>query len=206
MAFQDQCFINCPFDKPYRKKMLKPLLFTILHFNLNPVICENPHNRARLDHIMHLMKNSKYGIHDISRMDLSKSTNLPRFNMPYELGIDFGLRNSGDPVLATKIIYVMEKEPYRYIKSISDINGFDPVHHKNKAEDLTKNLRNVLYNTLQPPVVKSGSDIWKDFIKSTSDIRAHLTTYSDDDWLTMPATEYVKYTTDWITGGIPHIV
>ena len=37
MAFEDDVFVNCPFDADY-KSLLKPLLFTILHLGLQPRI------------------------------------------------------------------------------------------------------------------------------------------------------------------------
>ena len=37
MAFEDNVFVNCPFDAA-DKSLLKPLLFTILHLGLEPRI------------------------------------------------------------------------------------------------------------------------------------------------------------------------
>jgi hypothetical protein len=37
---------------------------------------------------MDIISGCKYSIHDLSRTELDKTTRLPRFNMPLELGLD----------------------------------------------------------------------------------------------------------------------
>ena len=44
----------------------------------------------RVEKIYKLIHESKYGIHDISRVTLDPKNRLPRFNMPLELGIWLG--------------------------------------------------------------------------------------------------------------------
>jgi hypothetical protein len=48
--------------------------------------------------------------------------------MPFELGIDFGLRHF-NPDYSDKRSLILEKERYDYMRSISDINGFDIKNH-----------------------------------------------------------------------------
>lgn len=43
--------------------------------------------------IYRLVGEAKYGIHDISRIELTAG--LPRFNMPLEVGLDFGAKAFG---------------------------------------------------------------------------------------------------------------
>ena len=47
-------------------------------------------SRVRVDKIYDLISESKYGIHDISRVTLDHVHRLPRFNMPLELGLWLG--------------------------------------------------------------------------------------------------------------------
>ncbi len=54
--------------------------------------------------------------------------------MPLELGIDYGLRNSGMLRLDEKKFLILEAVKYDYMKAISDINGFDIKVHGNKTE------------------------------------------------------------------------
>ena len=41
---------------------------------------------VRVDKILRIIEESKFGIHDISRTQLDVTNQLPRFNMPLELG------------------------------------------------------------------------------------------------------------------------
>lgn len=55
-------------------------------------------------------------------------------NMPFELGIDYGLRKSGVTTLASKQFLILEATRYDYMKAISDISGFDSKVHNNNTE------------------------------------------------------------------------
>jgi hypothetical protein len=90
----DLVFINCPFDNDYFP-LLKPLLFTLTYLGLHPKISETTDSgEVRLHKIKDMMMDSKYSIHDLSRMEPLKPADLPRFNMPFECGIDFGINLS----------------------------------------------------------------------------------------------------------------
>jgi polyhydroxyalkanoate synthesis regulator protein len=55
--------------------------------------------------------------------------------MPFELGIDYGLRRS-DADYAGKRSLILETERYDYMKAISDINEFDMKNHFDSPEKL----------------------------------------------------------------------
>ncbi len=59
---------------------------------------------------------------------------LPRFNMPFELGLDLGCRDFGSLDLATKQCLILEREPYRYQLVLSDIAGNDVQAHGANAQ------------------------------------------------------------------------
>jgi len=102
----DQCvFVNCPFDAPY-KPLLWALIFSILAYGYKPcsALQEQDAGAVRLDKIKRLIGNSRLGIHDISRIETDTVLGLPRFNMPFELGLDVGARAYGRGYLATKQI------------------------------------------------------------------------------------------------------
>jgi len=44
----------------------------------------------RLKKILRIIGECQFAIHDISRTDLDKKHQLPRFNMPFELGLFMG--------------------------------------------------------------------------------------------------------------------
>ena len=199
MAYATNCFINCPFDPAYEKKLLKPIVFTAISVGLNPRICENPNNgQSRVEYLTSLIKDSKYGIHDICRMEIS-SSGYPRFNMPFELGIDWGLRISSIPKYVSKTIFIMDAKPHRYTAALSDLAGFDPIIHKEKPEILIGKLRNAFYTSLNDKTMISGNKIWLNYQKCMSDIMVN----GDIDYQgfnEMPVKEYVHWVKQWFKG------
>jgi hypothetical protein len=126
----DNVFINCPFDNQYFP-LLKALLFALIYIGKQPQISETTDSgEVRLHKIKELMLASKYSIHDLSRIEPLKDGDLPRFNMPFECGIDFGI-NLSNPAQSAKKFLILEKEQYRYHKVISDISGNDIKAHGN---------------------------------------------------------------------------
>jgi len=130
-SFDRNVFINCPFDEEFSK--LKPIIFTILYSNLTPRISLEMQDSAssRLEHIFTLIEESRYAIHDLSRLEFKSPLELPRMNMPFELGVDLGARQFGNTVLRKKKCLVMEAQPYRYQAALSDLSGRDINHHSN---------------------------------------------------------------------------
>ncbi|MGB1451325.1 MAG: hypothetical protein ACPG7E_06420, partial [Marinirhabdus sp.] len=75
MDYEKNVFINCPIDDAYFN-LQKTLIFTICYFGFNPRISlENSDpGMPRLTKIVALITQSKYSIHDLSRLQ-SKSIN-----------------------------------------------------------------------------------------------------------------------------------
>ena len=84
-------FINCPFDDRY-KPMFNALVFAIyeLGFIARCAREADDSGEVRLAKIERIIRQCKYGIHDISEVTLDAVNHLPRFNMPLELGMFFG--------------------------------------------------------------------------------------------------------------------
>ena len=74
MAFDTNVFVNCPFDEEYLP-LLRPLLFTVIHLGFTPRIAlENLDSGApRIQRIVSLIEESKYGVHDISRLKAERA-------------------------------------------------------------------------------------------------------------------------------------
>ena len=51
---------------------------------------------VRFDKIQRIVAECKFGVHDISRTELDQEHQLPRFNMPLELGVFIGARRFGN--------------------------------------------------------------------------------------------------------------
>ena len=100
----------------------------------------------RIHKIFGLIKQSKFGIHDLSRAEISEDNPTPRFNMPLELGIFIGCKSFGESFHREKKYLIFDKESYRYQKFISDISGQDIRNHKNKPEEIIQLIRDWLSN------------------------------------------------------------
>ena len=129
-AFDHNVFINCPFDADYLP-LLRALLFTVIESGFEPRIASEQADSGivRVDKIKELIQASRYSIHDISRMEPLGDGDLPRFNMPFELGLDLGCRDFGSGHLSTKRCLILERDRYRYQRVLSDIAGNDIQAH-----------------------------------------------------------------------------
>ena len=138
MSFEKNVFINCPFEPAYINDILKPMLYVLIKNGFIPRLSleVSDSGEIRLEKITEILKNCKYGIHDLSIVKSKKANEFARMNMPFELGIDYGLRKSGIAQLSNKQFLILEGTKYDYMKAISDINGFDIKVHDNNTEKL----------------------------------------------------------------------
>jgi hypothetical protein len=119
-------FINCPFDDGYRP-VFDAIVFAVcvLGFRARCSREADDSGEVRLAKIERLIQECQFGIHDISAVELDPVHLLPRFNMPLELGMFFGCKRFGSGAQKRKISLILDREPYRYQKFISDIAGHD---------------------------------------------------------------------------------
>ena len=137
-------FINCPFDSDY-KSILYAIIYTVYHCGFIPRSSLEQDNALdpRLSKIEKLIEECRFGIHDLSRTEISNN-GLPRFNMPFELGIFFGAKKFGDATQKNKVALVLERQKYQYQQFISDLSGIDTKAHDNKPETAIQIVRNWL--------------------------------------------------------------
>lgn len=76
-------------------------------------------------------------------MQLDVEHGLPRFNMPFELGLDMGCKRFGSK-RGTKRLLILDKEHYRYQKFLSDIAGQDIRAHGDDPERVLSVVRDWL--------------------------------------------------------------
>ena len=164
MSFEKSVFINCPFDIAYINDILKPMMYVIIKNGFSPRLSleVSDSGQARLEKITDIIKSCKYSIHDLSIVKSKKANEFARMNMPFELGIDYGLRKSGIALLNTKQFLILEANKYDYMKAISDINGFDIKVHGNDTEKLFDCIYSWTSETLkinkQDPPLKMFND------------------------------------------------
>jgi hypothetical protein len=144
--YTNQVFINCPFDIEYAK-LFQAIVFTIQDCGFIARCSKEIDNATelRLDSIINLINQCKYGVHDLSRIELDETNRLPRFNMPFELGIFYGAKKFGtDKKNKSKSCIIFEKEQYSYQIFISDISGIDIKNHDNLPKKIIFAIRNWL--------------------------------------------------------------
>lgn len=145
MGYADNLFINCPYDEEYFS-LLRPMLFTVFFAGLKPRLAleKMDSGEARINKIVGLIKDSKYAIHDLSRIQADKEGEIFRLNMPFELGLDVGCRLFGGGAFANKCCLILEKEPYRYKAALSDLSNSDIATHGNDPVKVMTAVRNWL--------------------------------------------------------------
>lgn len=83
MAFEDNIFINCPFDKEY-KPILKILVFSSIYLGYKPLLSETINSAdSRVEGIQDLISQAKYSIHDLSRMESTKKKRVSSFQYAF---------------------------------------------------------------------------------------------------------------------------
>ena len=130
-GYNDFVFINCPFDEQY-VPILRAIIYTVYRCGFFPKLALNEDDGLdnRLNKIMRMIRECRYGIHDLSRIELNQAQ-YPRFNMPFELGIFFGARYIGIKEQKKKNALILERTRFTYQQYISDLNGIDPREHNN---------------------------------------------------------------------------
>ena len=138
-------FINCPFDKEYAP-FFDAILFTVYKCGFRPRCAfeVDDGGQVRIEKINRIIEECRCGIHDISRTELDVN-NLPRFNMPFELGLFLGAKRFGTKPQQEKVLIILDKERHRYQQFISDISGQDVKSHDNDPQKLIKCIRDVLH-------------------------------------------------------------
>lgn len=197
--FELNVFVNCPFDDDYRQ-MLITAIFTVKFLGYKPRLSIERADSAesRIEKIVGLINESKFGIHDLSRIVSTGSEEHFRMNMPFELGIDYGCQKLKGGIWASKQILILEKERYRYQKALSDLSGSDIKSHDDDPIKLIKAVRD-WFVTVESLRVDGTKRIWNSF----NDFQAYL--YDEvveksghDSVDDVQITEVIQYISDWL--------
>jgi len=141
-SYENSIFLNCPFDEAY-KPIFDALVFAAFECGYTPrcALEVDDAGQVRIEKIMAIIRSCRLGVHDISRTELDAANQLPRFNMPFELGLFVGAARFGAGDQRRKICLILDRERYRFQKFISDIAGQDIAAHKDDPEEAIKALR-----------------------------------------------------------------
>jgi hypothetical protein len=121
-GYEDRVFVNCPFDEEY-EELFDAIVFAVHDsgFVARCALEASDSGEARIDKILAIIAKCKFGIHGISRTELSKNTKLPRFNMPLVLGLFLGAKTFGRRGPRAKVCLILDRQKYRYQKFCSEI-------------------------------------------------------------------------------------
>jgi hypothetical protein len=150
-------FINCPFDSDYRS-LFQAITFAIIYCGYVPhsALEEVNSGTPRLKRILDLITMCDLSVHDISRTELNEQQ-LPRFNMSFELGLTLGYKLAtarGDVKLL-----ILDRAPYTYHKSLSDLSGYDIQAHQDDPAFAITQVRNWLQTCSKEPMAGASYGI-----------------------------------------------
>lgn len=126
----------------------------------------------RLAKIQRIIAECKFGVHDISAVQLDPNHGLPRFNMPLELGLFLGCKHYGIPAQRNKVSLVFDSVPHRYQIFISDIAGQDIHSHGANVETAIRELRTWLATASKRKRLPGGRDIFERYGRFQADLPA----------------------------------
>jgi hypothetical protein len=194
--FADSVFINCPFDREY-SPLFEALVFCVIDCGFIPrcALEEPDSGEARIRRIQSLIKTSQYSIHDLSRVELTPD--LPRFNMPFELGLDLGCRAFGHGAFRRKRCLILDSARYRYQRFLSDIAGQDIRPHANSPDELITQVRNWLRGASKRGSIPGPKKIKERFARFSAVIPA----YCDRVGLDRNDIQFLEYVTmveEWL--------
>ena len=157
-------FINCPFDASYQP-LFHALHFTVVAcgFRVRCALEVDDGAQVRIDKIVKIIAESPFGIHDISRTELSPN-GLPRFNMPLELGLFLGARQFGIGRQRSKVCLILDREKHRYQQFISDIAGQDIHAHGDDPRTLVSAVRDWLRGLVPDRPLSGGAAIYQYYL------------------------------------------
>ncbi|WP_462265733.1 hypothetical protein [Mucilaginibacter sp.] len=198
--YLNNVFINCPFDKGYHS-LFEAIIFTIHDCGFIPRCAreENDSGAVRIIKIMKIIDECRYGIHDISKADIDINTGLARFNMPLELGLFMGAQHfaSAQHYNKEKRSLIMDSEPFRYQKFISDLAGQDIASHHHSSTEVISNVRDFLASYAKRTSIAGGGFItgrFEEFLIDLPDYSSSI--HLDRDQLTF--LEYDACVDVWI--------
>ena len=186
-------FINCPFDDEY-VPLFRAIMFTVqaCGYEARCALESQDGGEVRMAKIFRLIKECQFGIHDVSRTDLDAINQLPRFNMPLELGIFLGAAHFGNPAQSRKRTLIFDSERFRFQKFISDIAGQDIKAHGTDPLRVIHAVRDWLNSFSGDQPMPGGKALAKLYERFSADVPAMLKKFklheadiAFADWLSM---------------------
>ncbi len=157
--FETDVFVNCPFDQAYRA-IFDAIVFTVADCGFRPrcALEIQDSGQVRLEKIIAIIRGCRLGIHDLSRTELDDEHRLPRFNMPFELGLFVAAQRFGSGKQKQKVSLTLDRDRYRFQKFLSDIAGQDIQDHQQSDDTVTRRVGDWLRSQSDRPL-PGGTEI-----------------------------------------------
>ncbi|MEA2235502.1 MAG: hypothetical protein QOC81_226 [Thermoanaerobaculia bacterium] len=198
-AYEDSVFLNVPFDSKYAR-LSDALIFVVRDcgFAARSALEVEDSGKARVEKILDIIEQSKFGIHDISRAGLDRATGLARFNMPLELGFFLGAARYGQAKDREKHCLVLDRERYRYRSFCSDIAGQDIRAHNDEPRDAIRAVRDWLSGHRSHVEMPGGKAIFDRYQRFRVQLPAQARDFQlDPKELTFG--DYTRLVVGWLT-------
>jgi hypothetical protein len=197
-AYEDSVFINVPFDRKYAR-IGDAIVFAVYDcgFVARSALEVEDSGQARVEKILDIIQQSKFGIHDISRASIDRHTRLARFNMPLELGFFLGAKRFGNEQDRGKRCLILDRERYRYRSFCSDISGQDIRSHNDQPRDAIRAVRDWLSNQRGNVVTPGGKAVFERYER----FRLQLPTQSREvnlDHRELTFSDYTRLVVGWL--------
>lgn len=197
-SYNSSVFINCPFDDAF-VPIRNAIVFAIYDCGFIPrcALEEDNGGNVRFDKIQRIIAECKFGVHDISRTELDAHNNLPRFNMPLELGVFLGAKRYGVPDQRRKNCLILDREQYRYQQFISDVAGQDIRSHNGEPQRAIGLIRAWLSDASERRTIPGGRDItrrYEAFCKDLPEICRNVRLDIDE----VTFNDFSVFASDWL--------
>lgn len=198
-SYEESVFINCPFDSQYHP-FFEAVIFTIHDCGLVARCARevSDSSQIRIEKLFKIIEGCKYGFHDISRTELDEINELPRFNMPLELGMFLGAKYFGNKRQKAKHCLITDIEPFRYQKFCSDIAGQDISSHDGNVDKLIKKIRDWLNDSKIDDIsIASGSKIAERYHLFETDLPIYCQTFKKNK-LELTFIDFRNLVVEWL--------
>lgn len=205
LPFERSVFINSPFDSDFAP-ILQAIAFCVADLNFFPRLAPENADSAtgRLERIVDLVRESRFGIHDLSRCKATRPDEYYRLNMPFELGLDHAAAKFGGGQLSYKSILILEENRFDSQKSLSDISGWDVEAHGGDHITAVRKVRRWLIQHAGAEPIGAARILghYQDF-QEWHWKRELAQGASEDDIREYPTIEFVPAMTEWVHLGRP---
>lgn len=169
-GYSRSVFVNAPFSAD-RRELFNAIVFSVQACGFVPKCSLEFDNagQVRLEKIRDLIRDCQLGIHDISFMELDGD--VPRFNMPFELGLFLGAAHFAEGWAKRKACTILDTEQFRYQRALSDIAGQDIRAHGLDPQTALAEVRNWLsHHTRNAGSVIGAATIWRLYREFEADL------------------------------------